>query len=407
MNKNPYIRIGTSYNKTVFKPTVDGELNECLVPWNYETIIRDLKEQQIDITNFMKEIPKYDGMVCIPNHINYKKVYGTFYNTYSPLEYTPQKGDITYTLKFLKHIFDFQLEIALDYLKLIYEQPTQILPILCLVSKKRHTGKTTFLKWLKAIYSSNMSFLDNQNIGSRFNSDWMGKLIVGVEEAAIQDDSLIEILKNISTADKYNSEAKGKDRVEVDMFLKIILCSNRETDLLKLDNDEIRFWVVKVPVIQEENLDVDILSKLKAEIPAFLHFLLHRDMYVPQALSRMWFNPSQLETKALRKMRIASRNKLEIELATALYTAIEDLELNEILLTANDALYIIGKPKSYLIEIRRILKNNWQLEPQSNSNSYKRLLVNDFGYHLQEGAKGRYFTVTKLFLYSNFDELMN
>lgn len=407
MQESKYKRIATVYFKTVYKPTIYGEINECEVTWSYETIIRDLKEQQIDVTTFMKKIPKYDGMVCIPSHTNYQSVHGTFYNTYSPLEYTPQKGDITYSLQFLTHIFDFQLEIALDYLKLLYEQPTQILPILCLVSKKRHTGKTTFLKWLKAIYSSNMSFLDNQNIGSRFNSDWMGKLLVGVEEASIKDDSLIEILKNISTADKYNSEAKGKDRIEVDMFLKIILCSNRETDLLKLDNDEIRFWVVKVPAIEDESLDVNILAKLKSEIPAFLHFLLSREMYVAEPLSRMWFSPSQLETKALRKMRMASRNRLEIELATILYSAMEDLELDHLHVTVNDALHILSKPKSYLLEIRRILKNNWELEPQSNSNSYRRLLVNDFGYHLQEGAKGRYFTITKLFLLSNFDDMMN
>lgn len=406
-NKNPYIRIATSYYKSVSKPTIHGELNECLVPWNYETIVRDLKEEQIDITSYFKEIPKYDGMTCIPSHIDYKREQGTFYNTYSPLDYVPQKGEITYTFKYLKHLFDFQLEIALDYLKLLYEQPTQILPILCLVSKTRETGKTTFLKWLKMIFSSNMSFLDSQNIGSRFNSDWMGKLVVGVEEASIQDDSLIEILKNISTADRYNSEAKGKDRVEVDMFLKIILCSNKETGLLNIDNDEIRFWVVKVPTIKEECKDVNLLDKMKAEIPAFLDYLLTRKMYTPEPLSRMWFSPAQLETKALKRMRIASRNKLELELATALYIGMEDLNVEEIHLTANDALYIIGKPKSYLLELRKILKENWKLIAQNNSNSYKRLLVNDFGCHLNEGAKGRYFTVTRSFLLSNFDDLMN
>lgn len=407
MHENPYIRIATSYYKKVSKPTIHGELNECLVPWNYETIVRDLKEDQIDILSYFKQIPKFDGMTCIPSHINYQRVHGTFYNTYSPLEYIPQKGECQKTLGYLKHIFDFQLEIALDYLKLMYEYPTQILPILCLVSQKRETGKTTFLKWLKMILSSNMSFLDNQNIGSRFNSDWMGKLLVGVEEASIQDDSLIEILKNISTADKYNSEAKGKDRVEVDMFLKIILCSNKETGLLNIDNEEIRFWVVKVPPIDLRDKDVNLLEKMRLEIPAFLDYLLTRKMYVPEPLTRMWFSPEQLETSALRKMRVASRGKVELELATALYASMEDLELGQINLTANDALHIIGKPKSYLMEVRKILKQNWELVPQPNSNSYQRLLVNDFGYHLSEGAKGRYFTITKSFILSYFDELMN
>ena len=42
-------------------------------------------------------------------------------------------------------------ELGLDYVQLLYQQPTQILPILCLVSKKNETGKTTFAKWLKVL----------------------------------------------------------------------------------------------------------------------------------------------------------------------------------------------------------------------------------------------------------------
>lgn len=405
--ENPYLRIGTTYYKQVQKPTINGETNETLERWAYEIIVRDLKMEQMDVTSYIKAIPRYDGVDYFPSHTNYQRVHGTFYNAYYPLPHIPTKGNVTYTLKYLKHIFDFQLELGLDYLQLIYTNPRQILPILCLVSKENQTGKTTFLKWLKMIYLSNMSFLDSNNISNRFNSDWMGKILVGVEEASIQDDRLIEILKNISTADKYNSEAKGKDRVEVDLFLKIVLCSNRENDLLRVDNEDIRFWVIKVPIIPEVEKDVHLLDKLKAEIPAFLDYLLSRTLSVPKAMSRMWFAPQQLETKALRRMRLASRGKFELELAIILYTAMEDLDVEELCVTPNDILHIAGKSKSFLIEVRRMLKNSWKLVAQSNSNSYKRLLVNDFGYHLSEGAKGRYYTITKQFLISNFDDLMN
>lgn len=405
--ENPYLRIGTTYYKQVQKPTINGETNETLERWAYEIIVRDLKMEQMDVTSYIKAIPRYDGMDYFPSHTNYQRVHGTFYNAYFPLPHIPTKGDITHTLRYLKHVFDFQLELGLDYLQLLYINPSQILPILCLVSKENQTGKTTFLKWLKMIYLSNMSFLDSNNISNRFNSDWMGKILVGVEEASIQDDRLIEILKNISTADKYNSESKGKDRVEVDLFLKVVLCSNKENDLLRIDNEDIRFWVIKVPTIPEDAKDVHLLDKLKEEIPAFLDYLLSRTLSVPKAMSRMWFTPQQLETKALRRMRLASRGKFELELAIILCTAMDDLDVEELCITPNDALYIMGKPKSFLIEVRRILKTNWRLVAQDNSNSYKRLLINDFGYHLNEGAKGRYYTITKQFLITNFDDLMN
>lgn len=405
--KIPYIRIATTYHKIVLKPTIHGEMNECLTAWNYETIARDAKAEQLDVISYCKQIPKFDGMTCIPSHTNHQQVYGTFYNTYAPLEHIPQKGDVSYTLKYLHHVFGEQVEIALDYLRILYEQPTQILPILCLVSEERNTGKTTFLKWLKMIYASNMSYLDNHNIGSRFNSDWMGKLVVGVEETLIRDDSLIEILKNISTADKYNSESKGKDRVEVDMFLKIVLCSNRERDLLKIDEKEIRFWVVKVPVIQKNDINVNLLLKMKDEIPAFLDYIMTRPMHTAEPLTRMWFTPEQLETKALRRMRIANKAKLELELATVLLLAMEDLEVNEIHLTPDDARKVLGKPTSQSLEFRQLLKQKWNLTPQNNSNSYKQLVIESLGYQLRGGVKGRYFTVTKLFLTTHFDDLMN
>ena len=66
MKENPYIRIGVSYYKQVMKPTIHGELNETLIPWNYETISRDLKEGQEEVALYFKNIPKYDGMTCIP-----------------------------------------------------------------------------------------------------------------------------------------------------------------------------------------------------------------------------------------------------------------------------------------------------------------------------------------------------
>lgn len=397
--KAPYIRVGTHYYKIVEKPFATGSTSKFLTSWSKDNIILD---HGID---YLKKIPKYDGFCCIPSHTNFQQEIGTFYNQYHKLEHTPKEGSIVYTMKFLKHIFGKQIEIALDYLKLIYENPTQMLPILCLVSQERHTGKTTFLKWLKAIYSFNMAYLDSQTIGSRFNSDWMGKVIVGVEEFFVQNDTLVEILKNIASANRYNSEAKGKDRVEVDMFLKIVLCSNKETNFLKIDNDEIRFWVVKVPSIKSH--DANLLDKLTVEISAFLHFLQNRSMHTPNPLSRMWFSPAQLVTPALRKMKMASKNRLELDLATALYTAMEDLGIDEIKLTPLDAIQIIGKNSSYLLEIRRILKNNWNLKPQINLYSYKRLCINNMGYHFKSGAKGRYYIISKKFLDTNFDDLMN
>ena len=151
MNDMPYIRVGTSYFKKVKAPTIAGDFNEILVPWNIDTIKQDYGK------NYIGDIPKYDGFTCIPSHTDFKQVYSGFYNKYSPLSNKPTDGTIDISKLFVKHIFGNQYELGLDYLQLLYQKPVHILPILCLVSKERSTGKSTFLKWLKAIFENNLT----------------------------------------------------------------------------------------------------------------------------------------------------------------------------------------------------------------------------------------------------------
>jgi hypothetical protein len=45
-------------------------------------------------------------------------------------------------------------------------------------------------------------------------------------------------------------EAKGKDREEVEFFGKFILCSNNEDNFIQIDEEETRFWIIKVKSIK-------------------------------------------------------------------------------------------------------------------------------------------------------------
>src|SRR5699024_4550427 len=145
----------------------------------------------------------------IPNHINYKRVIGTFYNQYHPLpvsifedenmNLSQLEGLIPNSINFIKHLFGDQWEFGLDYIKNLLERPTQPLPILCLVSKERSTGKSTFLKWMKILFGLNMTYVKGGSFTSQFNSDWAGKLIIALEEVLFQDQEQTEQLKFLST----------------------------------------------------------------------------------------------------------------------------------------------------------------------------------------------------------------
>ncbi|WP_245737204.1 primase-helicase family protein [Maribacter orientalis] len=192
----------------------------------------------------------------------------------------------------MKHIFGKHYELGLDYLQLLYTKPVQVLPILCLVSKERSTGKSTFLKWLKAIFDNNMTYLTNDSFSSQFNADWANKLLICIDEVLLNKEELTERIKYLSTTNINKLEAKGKDKREVEFFGKFVPCSYNEDNFIKIDENETRFWVLKIPVLKKE--ETDFLNRLISEIPAFLYYMQKRQLS-SEHTTRMWFTPKQVE----------------------------------------------------------------------------------------------------------------
>ncbi len=395
-----YLRVGTSYYKLVQAPTIAGHFNEILVHWNIETIRQDHGK------DYLSKVPKYDGFfTCIPSHIDFKQEYKGFYNTYSPLPAVPKEGECTTSLDFVKHIFGKHYELGMDYLQLLYTRPVQVLPILCLVSKERSTGKSTFLKWMKALFDNNMTYLTNDSFSSQFNADWANKLFICIDEVLFNKEELTERIKYLSTTNINKLEAKGKDKREVEFFGKFILCSNNEDNFIKIDGNETRFWVLKIPVLKKEK--TNFLHQLISEIPAFLFYLQQRMLYTEHT-TRMWFTPKQIRTPALARLVQNNRNRVEKELASILFSVMEKFELDSINLCPIDALHLLNKTrvKTDLTQLRKLLKNDWKLTNQDNSNKYQKIVIRSDGdIHLVD-AKGRYFTVEKDFLTKNFDDTM-
>ena len=79
----PYLRVGTTYYKTIEKPLISGDKISILFRWNRETIISDCGK------NYLSQIPKYDGFCCIPSHLNYEKIIEGFYNMYNEIPHQP------------------------------------------------------------------------------------------------------------------------------------------------------------------------------------------------------------------------------------------------------------------------------------------------------------------------------
>jgi uncharacterized protein DUF5906 len=382
-----YLRIGTSYFKIVQKPLASGDHMTMLLPWSVECIKQDHGK------SYLSSIPKYDGFCFVPSHLNYQRIIGNFYNRYYPFIHLSQPGKPERALAYLEHIFGDQLEYGLDYLKILLEMPMQMLPILCLVSAERNTGKTTFLNLLKAVFGDNMTINTNEDFRSNFNSEWAHKVIIGVDETFLERREDSERLKNLSTATFYKAEAKGQDRQEIEFFGKFILCSNNEDNFVLVDPGETRYWIRKIPVLKKE--DQALLAALKREIPLLIHYLVGRKLSTPR-LSRMWFSPQQIATPALKKVIRQNRNRLEVEIAGLLLSIADEKELKEIKFCVGDVqdwLNRKGIRNHDIAAIRRVLQNAWNLKPAPNSNAYSQYKLATDGTIYEAAQKGRYYTV--------------
>ena len=383
-------RIGTTYYKIVRQPNAAGQLIERSIPWTIEAIRQDYGK------DFLANVPKYDGFCCVPSHLDYQSVVGSFKNKYSPLSHIPTEGEWLCIESLVRHIFGDQYNLGLDYLQILYTMPLQKLPILLLVSEERNTGKSTFLNFLKLLFEANVTFNTNENFRSQFNDDWNGKLVIVVDEVLLNKREDSERLKNLSTTRNYKMEAKGRDREEVSFFAKFVLCSNNEHLPVIIDAGETRYWVRKINRLQSD--DTDFLQKLKAEIPAFLHFLQHRKLSTEKE-SRMWFNPTLLHTEALQKIIRSNRNRLEIEMSELLLDIMVAMDVDSVSFCLNDLVVLLvhSQVKAEKHQVRKVVQECWKLTPAPNGLTYTTYQGNyNRSCHYEPIKRvGRFYTVTR------------
>lgn len=325
-----FVRVGDDYYEMIQVPNIrSGIMERKLVPRKKGTIIDDFGKEQL------KNIKKFKAFINKPSHIDYRPVVSDCFNLYSPLNYEAEPNcPWPHIDELLHHIFGEQYELGLDYMQLLYLQPMQILPILCLVSHERGTGKTSFLDLIREIFGANAIVVGNSEITSEFNALVSGKLVVGVDETSLEDNTKVtERLKMMSTAKRMPMQRKGKDHEEIENFTKYILCSNNETRFIYTQEDEVRFWVRKIEPIPDEKKIPNLLPILCEEIPGFLSFLLSRKMFVAESEDRMWFKAEMIETQALKDLKAAQQPMPVREIKESIRTLFMDFPSEEYIIS--------------------------------------------------------------------------
>lgn len=317
-----YMRVGTDWYKEIDEP-VPGSENKSvrvIAKWTKGALMEDYRNYK----GFIDELPRYDGFTVEPRWIGgYRRKVGKFFNLMNPIEHSTKEGKITNTLKFLKHIFGGEstienpierdpFTVALDWLTLLYTNPMQQLPVPILVSIENGTGKSTFLYWLKMIFTSNAVIMNNQQFAMAFNAHYASKYIIGIDEGFLEVDkkSEKERIKQLATAKDIMIQFKGADLRSIPYYGKLIICSNDADRVMKIDDGETRWFVVKVNAIPQEMKDPDLNLKMEKEIPAFLQYLGTREIFHKKK-DRLWFAPEDFITDQFKKIVENTKNRLD------------------------------------------------------------------------------------------------
>lgn len=366
----PYIRVGTDYYKVINKSDRYGGTQTHLKPWGKEEIKQDHSK------SMLSQIPKFDDFIIQPDNKDYHPIINNCYNLYSKFAHQPHNepvttNDIPTTIMFMKHIFGEQLELGFKYLKILYEHPKQILPILTLVSKERDTGKTTFINWFEMIFGSNSILIAPEDILKHFNANYATKNIVLVDETFVEKQSGVEKLKSLSTAKSINVSQKHVSEYQIPLYMKVVLCTNKVKDFMRIDSDEIRFWIRSIPSIKGKK-NVKIEEQLFNEIPKLLRLLSDLPAINFDTGSRMVFTKDEIQTSALLDVKNESKSWLHKELEIRFEDFFNENRNTELFITPTDiklAWYAHNSQVS-IPYIKKVLMEEMNLKPLDKQRYY-------------------------------------
>ena len=385
-----YIRIGDNYYKNIHTYDKNGYCSRKIVTRSRQTLIDDFGK------HILSSIKKYDDFCNVPSHNNYQKQVGNCFNMYNELPTYEGDTEKWETIElFLKHIFGnetvthggkeySEYEMGIDYIQILWNDPTHILPILCLVSEENQTGKSTFGNFLHIIFGGNYANIGSGELTTEFNSSYASKLIAMIDEGYIPY-KIIGKLKHVSTAPTIMLRQMRRDHTPIDFFCKFIICSNQVKDFIVASENDERYWVRKIPKFGK--FDPNFLKRLKEEVPAFLRFMATRELHT-QDEHRQHFNPKLLRTKAFEDV---IRNSKDLATKDFIETVLEVMESNK----ANklDCIpkdlketFFMSRNDITISKIREILQEQMKLRPQKFPMNYEFLAQ-------VQTKRGRFYTI--------------
>lgn len=300
-------------------------------------------------------IPYFETECYVPAHIGYKPVIENSFNSYHPLPIKPQKGDWCTWEKLIRHIGQDKYEIVLNYLIILFQYPTEKLPVIIFTSKENETGKSTFMQSVAYLLGNNAGIFGQDDLNSQFNV-WVMNLLAVFEEISDTKRS-INKLKAISTAAKTTVNRKFMPQFSFEPFCKIMIASNDEETCIQLNEEDTRYLVLKPEKIKDFDPGFD--NKLKKEAPAMLWYLLNNAPTIKKQ-SRMWFPAKDIKTEQFNKIVETSRSSVYHDIRLVVDEIMAEYNLEELHITVGELSHKLGN-RYALNEIVTCLRKEFKI----------------------------------------------
>jgi hypothetical protein len=173
------------------------------------------------------------------------------------------------------------------------------------------------------------------------------------------------------------------------------LCSNNEENFIKIDSNEIRYWVRKIPSLGT-SVDPNLLEGLVQEVPFFTNFLTNRQISVKKE-TRMWFTTAQIHTEALDVLKRGNKTSIEKELEEMLKDEFAVFDVKNLCYTTKNLHEMLKTRGAFCTSsyVATILKDKYKLVSENSSYKWHRSELRTDGNHGMNGftnEKGRHYS---------------
>ena len=344
-------------------------------------------------------IPWFEGFTNEPLHDEFREIVNGLWNTYHPLTIVAKEGEFPLCMKLINHLFgknkwdQDQVEEILDWLTVLIRYPKHKLHHIYLYSIKQGTSKSGFGKLIQLLLGLNYISLKARNFEEKFNTNWISKLVVHIDEANFSDPKQVNNdLKYYGTESVVQARRMNTDPYDQPFFAKFLITTN-QIDGIFITNEDRRIWAREAPPL-EDSEDPNYMEKIKNnEINAFYHFLLTREMKYkkPAAGSSFWLPLSVVNTASKRKISDINSSD-EFQLLTIWLTnwfETDPLKLEEIKFTVGDITPLIewGKRVTGNL-ISKVLREELMLD-------YSSITIRNYNNIRNTEHTGKFFTAKR------------